>query len=175
MFTALLWAAYSMKLVNPEFIVVHTAATPLKSIDISMKAIDAYHRNVKGWNGCGYHFVIRKGGLVEVGRPIDRMGAGVEGFNSKSMHICFSGNGDLEDFTAAQKLSGAKLALRLLKEHNLLEVFKKNPMHVLGHRECNQLIPSEFAGPKTSKTCPGKKVDMKAFRLKVLGILEGEQ
>ena len=157
-----------MELRTPSYIVVHTAATPGHSIDISAAAIREYHIQEKGWADIGYHFVVRFDGTIEKGRDEHTMGAHVEGFNSKSLGICFSGNGDLSDFTDAQKKAGAKLIADLLKRHGLTETFKKNPMHVLGHRECNLLVPGIFPGPKTSKTCPGTKVDMTEIRKLVL-------
>ena len=154
-----------MKLQNPTYVVIHTAATPGKSIDISAASIREYHIKEKGWTDIGYHWVVRFDGHAEPGRAENVMGAHVEGFNSKSLGVCFSGNGDLSDFTPEQKSKGAQLVAQILERHGLVQVFLKNPMHVLGHRECNELVKAGvFPGPKTSKTCPGTKVAMTEFR-----------
>ncbi len=153
-----------MKLKNPGWVVIHTAATPGASIDISAASIRRYHVNERGFSDIGYHSVVRKDGRIEKGRPEDQMGAHVEGFNAKSIGVCFSGNGDIEDFTQAQKLHGVNHVVDILERHGLLETFIRNPMRVIGHRETGRLVPSIFPGPKTTKTCPGTKVDMSEFR-----------
>ena len=141
-------------LTHVTHVVIHTAATPDKPVDISAKSIDAYHRG-KGWDGIGYHWVVRFNGTIEPGRPENRMGAQVEGFNHCSIGICFSGNGDLQDLTPAQKKAGAKLVAEILKRHHLADEFKANQMRVIGHREINRLIDAEVTdAPRTTKTCP---------------------
>ena len=42
--------------------------------DVSAEVIDGWHKN-NGWAGIGYHFVIRKDGTIERGRPMDILGA----------------------------------------------------------------------------------------------------
>ena len=77
---------------NPEdiqYLIVHCSATP-PSLDIGRKEIDAWHRR-HGWNGIGYHKVIRRDGTVEQGRPEDRHGAHCSGLNSVSLGICLVG------------------------------------------------------------------------------------
>jgi len=71
-------------------IVVHCSATP-DSRDIGSQAIDRCHR-FQGWSGIGYHYVIRKNGVIELGRPIEKIGAHVKGANSSSIGICVIGS-----------------------------------------------------------------------------------
>lgn len=156
----------------PSHVVIHTAGTPGKAVDVSAAGIDAYHRSL-GWRGIGYQFVVRFDGTVETGRSEREVGAHVEGFNHRSLGICFSGNGDLQDFTDAQKAAGARLVLELLRRHRLEDAFMRNPMRVLGHRECNALVPAIYPGPKTTKSCPGRMVDCRAFRQRVMAELVG--
>jgi N-acetylmuramoyl-L-alanine amidase len=152
-------------------IVIHTAATPNRSIDISAKAIKDYHTKVKGWSDCGYHWVCRFNGDIEDGRPESVAGAGVAGFNSCTLHLCFSGNGDLADLTQDQKISGSRFVARKLVEYGIADEFLDNPMRVLGHREVN-LLPRV---PKTSKSCPGRKVSCTEFRKAVITELQKMQ
>lgn len=149
-------------------IVIHTAAAgTTKPIDQSAETIRAYHKR-KGWSDIGYHKVVRFDGSVEKGRPMEKPGAGVEGFNQKTVHVCFTGHGDLTDFTPEQKEAGVELVCGLLDLFNLVDEFRQNPMRVLGHRECYQ-----FPGVKnTGKSCPGNKVSMRAFRLAVIAELD---
>jgi N-acetylmuramoyl-L-alanine amidase len=39
----------------------------------------------------GYHYFIRKDGLLQYGRPLEMMGAHCEGHNKNSVGICLSG------------------------------------------------------------------------------------
>ena len=39
----------------------------------------------------GYHYVIRRDGSIEVGRPADMIGAHTSGQNSYSLGICYEG------------------------------------------------------------------------------------
>lgn len=72
-----------------KFIAVHCSATQA-SADIGRAEIDRWHRQ-KGWLMIGYHFVIRRDGTIERGRPIDMAGAHVEGHNHESIGICMVG------------------------------------------------------------------------------------
>lgn len=156
-------------MIDPRYIVIHTAAAPL-NVDVSAASIRAYHK-LKGWSDIGYHYVVRKNGKVELGRPLNQPGAHVEGLNHASIGICFSGHGDLADFTPEQKKAGAQLVAELLAKYQMVNKFLQNPSRVIGHREVNDLIPVVFKGPKTTKSCPGRKVDMKEFRNLVKKVL----
>lgn len=48
------------------------------------------HRK-QGWRCIGYHYVIRRDGRVELGRPENEPGAHVQGYNSRSLGICMVG------------------------------------------------------------------------------------
>lgn len=148
-------------------IFIHTAATPVKSIDISAAAIKAYHLGTLGWATAGYHYVVRKTGKVEALVPVEKVSNGVKGANAHSLHICLSGNGDIEAPPKAQWDAAVELVARELRQLGLVEEFKANPMRVMGHRECH-LLPGV---PPTTKTCPGRKHDMTKFRQDVLKAL----
>ena len=45
----------------------------------------------RGWRDIGYHFVIRRDGTIESGRPLERTGAHVKGHNKDSIGICMEG------------------------------------------------------------------------------------
>ncbi|WCD55426.1 endolysin [Pseudomonas phage phi 21A] len=87
-------------------IVVHCAATK-PTMDIGRKEIQMWHVQ-QGWLAIGYHFVIRRDGTIEEGRPHDVVGSHVKGRNSDTLGICLVGGinakGQPEDnFTDAQK------------------------------------------------------------------------
>lgn len=80
-----------------DFIVIHCAATK-PSMDIGVHEIRLWHHE-RGFLDIGYHFVIRRDGTVETGRPVDVMGAGVKGHNDDSVHICMVGGVSEDDVT----------------------------------------------------------------------------
>lgn len=91
-----------------KYIVIHCADT-YSDMDIGVKEIDRWHKE-RGWKGVGYHYVIRRNGIIEVGRTETKTGAHVVGYNSNSLGICYAGGksakGDPEDNrTEAQKIS----------------------------------------------------------------------
>lgn len=95
-----------------DLIVVHCSATR-RSADIGVAEIDKWHK-ARGWSGIGYHYVIRRNGLLEHGRPEEKVGAHVYGQNKHSIGICLVGGlddeGDVQEgfettFTPEQKTS----------------------------------------------------------------------
>lgn len=91
-----------------EAIFVHCSATK-PSMDIGVREIRQWHKE-QGWLDVGYHFVIRRDGTVEEGRPIDVVGSHVKGWNEKSVGICLVGgiNDSMQpeaNFTNAQMSS----------------------------------------------------------------------
>ena len=82
-------------------VIIHCSDTP-PSMDIGAAEIDQWHKS-KGWDGIGYHFVIRRDGAVESGRPVNRVGAHTKGENHDSIGICLiGGGGGMFDYTVAQ-------------------------------------------------------------------------
>lgn len=77
------------KLISLDYIVVHCSATP-PGMDIGADEIRQWHLK-RGWLDIGYHFVIRRDGTIEQGRPRDVQGAGARGYNHNSIHICLVG------------------------------------------------------------------------------------
>ncbi|MBZ5882544.1 peptidoglycan recognition protein family protein, partial [Escherichia coli] len=124
---------------STDYLVVHCAATP-PSWNGGAKEIRQWHRE-KGWIDIGYHFVIRRDGTVETGRPENTVGAHVENHNSNSIGICLVGGVD-DKLKAQNNFTPAQFAALALK---LRELKKKYPnVTVQGHRD--------FPGVK--KDCP---------------------
>ena len=80
---------------DTDFIVIHCSATKPSMTHVDAKEIDRWHRQ-RGWRKIGYHFVIRRDGIVEEGRELGEVGAHAKGFNSKSVGICLVGGIDEE-------------------------------------------------------------------------------
>lgn len=121
-----------------KYIVIHCADTP-SHMDIGVEEIRKWHLQ-RGWFDVGYHWVIRRDGTIEDGRPADRPGAHARGFNQQSLGICLVGR---DEFTDDQfdALAGLVKGLKVGRPET----------EVLGHRDL----------PNVNKTCPG--FDAKAW------------
>jgi N-acetylmuramoyl-L-alanine amidase len=82
-----------------KYLVVHCADTTV-NMDIGAKEINEWHK-ARGWDGIGYHYVIRRNGKIENGRALTVRGAHVEGYNGQSIGVCLVGG--------AKKGAGGKL------------------------------------------------------------------
>ena len=58
--------------------------------DIGVEEIRMDHLR-KGWFDIGFHWVVRRNGVIEDGRPQDRPGGHARGFNQLSLGICVVG------------------------------------------------------------------------------------
>lgn len=127
---------------------IHCSATkanldfygPQATADIGVKEITQWHKE-RGFNTIGYHFVIRRNGIIEIGRDLNKAGAHVANHNSNSIGICLVGGVD----------SKGKAENNYTKEQwdSLLELVKalrlKFPKTVIkGHRDY----------PNVAKECP---------------------
>lgn len=145
----------------------HTAAHGRNGqvFDTTARQIDQWHRE-RGWGEIGYNVVIRFDGTIEPGRDPNKIPAGVAGLNSTTYHICFSGHGDIAPLTPQQLESGIKHTIAMLHQYGLTQKFldESDGLIVMGHREVNELVRRGLAPIPTSKTCPGRLVDMDLVR-----------
>lgn len=75
-----------------EAIFVHCAATKA-GMDIGLREVRQWHKEA-GFLDVGYHFIIRRDGTIEEGRPVDVVGSHVKGWNERSVGICLVGGID---------------------------------------------------------------------------------
>lgn len=73
-----------------DTIIIHCAATYPK-MDIGAEEIREWHTRDNGWSDIGYHFVIRRDGTVEAGRPVEQPGAHCKNHNARSIGVCLVG------------------------------------------------------------------------------------
>lgn len=99
-------------------LVVHCSATR-PSMDVGVRQIRQWHL-AQGWLDVGYHYIIRRDGTVETGRPVDTVGSHVRNYNADSVGICLVGgvpennvNGYEANFTNEQMASLADLLEQL--------------------------------------------------------------
>lgn len=109
------------KLNSVKFIAVHCSASSPKSPNIGVKEIDLMHKG-RGFACVGYHFVIKRNGEIERGRPINTIGSHIVGYNSVSLGICMVGGLDergqpINNFTPEQFASLKSLLSYLHQMH----------------------------------------------------------
>tara|TARA_Y100000022_G_C13012213_1_gene267257 strand:+ start:43 stop:471 length:429 start_codon:yes stop_codon:yes gene_type:complete len=80
---------------NIKFLVVHCSDTA-DDKDLGASDIHKMHLNF-GWDGIGYHKIIRRNGEVENGRPEYWVGAHVYGKNNESLGICLIGRNKFKE------------------------------------------------------------------------------
>jgi hypothetical protein len=132
-------------------IIFHCAATPDSGDNIGMAEISRWHKE-NGWrpfkdkdgkdNWCGYHYVIRRSGKIEVGRPETQPGVHCKGYNTGSIGICYVGT---------RRMTEMQLHA-LVTLYN--EIYKRHKIDIdnfFGHHEFN-----------SGKECPGQ--DMVVLR-----------
>lgn len=92
-------------------------------MDIGRQEIDLWHRQ-RGWNGVGYHFIIRRNGSLEGGRNLEEAGAHCRGHNKDSIGICLVGgiqdgtkNKPVNNYTDEQWEALKKLVLELKEKY----------------------------------------------------------
>jgi N-acetylmuramoyl-L-alanine amidase len=113
-----------------KYLVVHCSDSP-PEMDIGAKEIHQWHLE-RGFDGIGYHKVIKRNGNVEDGRPEYWVGSHVKGYNSVSLGVCLVGD---KVFTEAQ-LDSLRLVLGTW-------VGKYPHAKVVSHHDLNSM-----------KTCP---------------------
>ena len=75
-------------------IVIHCSAVRPDQTS-SAAQIDTWHRR-QGWKlGIGYHYVIRRDGTIEPGRPEWMIGAHCKNHNAHSIGVCYEGGYDI--------------------------------------------------------------------------------
>ncbi len=132
-----------------QYIVLHHSASESDSLE----TIDRFHREVRGWDGCGYHFVIGNGtysgdGEIEVSRRwleqkhgAHTKVAGHPEYNRYGIGICLVGNFEQHPPTPKQTQAARALVAYLMARYNI------PPSRVSLHRV--------LAGGRTA--CPGSQ------------------
>lgn len=114
-----------------DYIIIHCSATREGHI-LTPEALDLEHRR-RGFRMTGYHFYIRRDGTTVSTRPLELVGAHVQGYNKHSIGICYEGGLDAQGRPKDTRTSEQRTALRLLVAR-LLRRFRGN-VRVCGHRD----------------------------------------
>lgn len=151
-----------------DMIVIHHAAADKASAE----DINEWHKERGFWGtaqygsntnenkityNIGYHFVIRKSGKIEQGKPLDLMGEHAGEYNAHSIGICLEGTGDGKRNTYTTGQIGALVRLTYLLK------MLYPAAEIRGHKELDARKPY----------CPS--LNMTAFRSMVAARMESER
>ena len=114
-----------------KLLIVHCSDT-FDTEDIGASEIHKMHLSF-GWDGIGYHKIIRRDGLIENGRPEYWVGAHVYGKNNQSLGVCLIG----KKIFSSEQFNSLEVILTNWKK-------KYNKAIIIGHKD----------SVKTKKTCP---------------------
>lgn len=109
-------------------IIIHCSAVrPNQSS--SAAQIDQWHKK-RGWKCIGYHYVIRRDGSIERGRPESMVEAHCLNHNQHSIGVCYEGGLDANGKAADTRTPEQRASMRAL----LVELKQSNPRAlIMGH------------------------------------------
>ena len=132
-------------------IIIHCSAVRPDQTS-SAAQIDSWHRKDNHWKfGIGYHYVVRRDGSIEPGRPEWMVGAHCRNHNAHSIGVCYEGGLDIRGQPADTRTEAQKASLRTLLE----ELHRRYPKAlIVGHRDldptkacpCIENVAREYAG-----------------------------
>ena len=114
-------------------VVIHCSAVKPDQLS-SVAQIDSWHRERGFKFGVGYHYVIRRDGSIEAGRPEWMVGAHCVNHNKYSIGVCYEGGLDARGQPADTRTAAQKASLRQL----LTDLHRRYPRAVIvGHHDLN--------------------------------------
>lgn len=126
---------------KPFRITLHSAATK-NGVRVDIEEIRKWHK-AKGWSDVGYHLVIQPDGEVQRGRPLNMLGAHVEGENMGNIGICLPGT---DKFPLPQWES-----LRYQID-GIVQIYQIPPWEIFAHNQFKSAIAQ-------GKICPGVSIN----------------
>ena len=143
-----------------RFIVIHCSATQ-SDRDYTVEQLLRDHK-LRGFRTIGYHFYIRRSGIVTQHRRLLEVGAHVRGLNRCSIGICYEGGLDVRYRPADTRTEWQKHSLRVLIRTLLMDY---PGCRVCGHRDLSpdrngdgRISPEEWV-----KECPCFEVTSKLY------------
>ena len=114
-------------------IIIHCSAVRPDQTS-SVAQIDTWHRK-RGWKlGVGYHYVVRRDGEIQAGRPEWMIGAHCKNHNSHSLGVCYEGGLNIRGQPADTRTEAQKRALGWL----LRQLHRAYPKAlIVGHHDLN--------------------------------------
>lgn len=127
-----------------DTIIIHCSDT-YESMDIGVKEIRQWHID-RGFNDIGYHYVIRRNGVLEEGRPLRIVGAHAIRHNFGSIGICLVGGKPEANFTAEQWVALDTLVATLIKDYDIDKVIGHRDVDLHGKTCPNFNVKAHYAG-----------------------------
>ena len=133
-------------------IILHCSGVPTWK-QSSAADIDRWHRE-RGWKyGIGYHYVVRRDGTIETGRPLEQVGAHCIGHNEHSIGVCYEGGLDAQGQPADTRTKAQRKSMRTLLE-KLHQQFPN--AIIMGHRDLSPDLDGDghVSPDEWLKQCP---------------------
>lgn len=134
-----------------DLIVVHCSATrdnrPYTEHDLQET------HTLRGFDGIGYHFYIRRNGDIKSTRPVEKVGAHARGYNAHSIGICYEGGLDSYGIAKDTRTLWQKHSLRVLVRALLIDFPSAK---IVGHRDLSPDVNNngEVEPMEWTKQCP---------------------
>lgn len=149
-----------MRVLN-EIIIHCTATRPdwwsSKTTPQKVAEIKRWHVQDRGWRDIGYHYLIDRNGKVATGRPLEQVGAHVQGRNTGTIGISlFGGHGSAETdqfsehFTAQQDAALRKLVADLRAKFPTIKTVSGHNQYAA--KACPGFNVPSWYGDKQTKT-----------------------
>ena len=125
-----------MRTIN--LIVIHCSAVKPDQLS-SAAQIDTWHRQRGFHLGIGYHYVVRRNGQIEPGRPEWMIGAHCLNHNQHSIGVCYEGGLNARGQPADTRTAAQKAEMRRLLE----TLHERYPgAKIVGHHDLDQPRPA---------------------------------
>lgn len=134
-----------------DMIVIHCSATRA-DVPLSPRQLDEMHRQ-RGFDGCGYHYYVRRDGEICTMRPVDRPGAHAKGYNQHSIGVCNEGGLDEQGRPADTRTELQKRSLRVLVRVLAMDFQTRR---IVGHRDLSPDLDGDgvIEPEEWTKVCP---------------------
>lgn len=76
---------------KPKSVILHCSATDDEGDLIGADEIRKWHVYENGWTDIGYHYVVRRTGIIQKGRAEEVYGAHTYGHNQNTLGVCYVG------------------------------------------------------------------------------------
>ena len=134
-----------------DMIVIHCSATRA-DVPLLPRQLEEMHRQ-RGFDGCGYHYYVRRGGEICTMRPVDRPGAHAKGYNQHSIGVCYEGGLDEQGRPADTRTELQKRSLRVLVRVLAMDFQTRR---IVGHRDLSPDLDGDgvIEPEEWTKVCP---------------------
>ncbi len=143
-----------------DLIVIHCSATR-EDHPFTEHDLDTAHR-LRGFDGIGYHFYVRRNGDIKSTRAVERVGAHVRGYNAHSIGICYEGGLDSHGLAKDTRTEWQQHSLRVLVRALKMDYPEAR---VVGHRDLSPDVNGngEVEPMEWTKECPCFEVEKEGW------------